>query len=326
MRFIKRSSPHAEQFRLRSSTRARMRAFHTRSSSGAFAANPAALEGRRDASVGRRGFSAAANAADADAGRGAFAGDFLVGAARGRTVRPRSALSPPRAARGAQVREETRGRVVRPERALLVQHRAQLRRTSIVALAKRSAARPGFKRTLAGRVFGAPTPPPPRAPRRLALARSPSPPRRSANAVPVSPRTAKPRSTQLSRRDTGTETTRRTGGTGPVETRAPTRSSEVEIVTFAVCVSGRDSATRRHTHERQMRRERGLRGIDPYPDRGDAMRGSSSASAATKRRDSRESSRESRRRFRFVFDFVPSARRVGGSRECDAPSVRSVCS
>ena len=82
-----------------------MRAFHTRSSSGAFAANPAALEGRRDASVGRRGFSAAANAADADAGRGAFAGDFLVAAD---AVGVASALSLSRRAPRAALRSARR--------------------------------------------------------------------------------------------------------------------------------------------------------------------------------------------------------------------------
>ena len=99
-------------------------------------------------------------------------------------------------------------------------------------------------------------------------------------------------------------------GPGPVETRAlDARSSEVEIVTFAVCVSGRDSATRRHTHERQMRRERGLRRHRPVP--------------RPRRRDARfvvgvggrpANSRESRASLAsfFVFVFVPSAsRRVG---------------
>jgi hypothetical protein len=55
-----------------------MRAFHTRSSSGASAANPAALEGRRDASVGRRGSAAVAVAAAADAGRALEAFDFAA--------------------------------------------------------------------------------------------------------------------------------------------------------------------------------------------------------------------------------------------------------
>ena len=200
-----------------------MRAFHTRSSSGAFAANPAALEGRRDAGVGRRGFSAAANAADADAGRGAFAGDFLVAAD---AVGVASALSLSRRARAAL------GSARRRADALCV---LNARSSSSIApnFAERrsSLSRNGPPRgetssaNLCRDVFGEtpPPPPPPRLlPRRLARARARlrrrGGPRTPSQCHPEPPNRGRPSSagaTPARRRR------RRTGGTG---TRRDARS------------------------------------------------------------------------------------------------------
>ena len=79
------------------------------------------------------------------------------------------------------------------------------------------------------------------------------------------------RSTQLSRRDArhGDDVDGPRGTGADAETLAlDARSSEVEIgrpLRQAARAFGRDAATRRHTHERQMRRERGLRRHRPVP-------------------------------------------------------------